>query len=156
MTADVPPGSIAGTVTLAEREARWRLHVRFAIEAVSKDEARAVLGQVLAQLRPKLSLRGEPVVGPRRRRNPDDIWVAEAEPDLTHMQVIDPDDARTRCRFVEGHFPGDASWSLVQNTEREAKYEWPPDIWQRQPGKDDLLLHPAVRAVMIYCEARQS
>jgi len=72
------------------------------------------------------------------------------------MQVIDPDDAPTRRRFVETHFPGDVSWSIPQNAERQAKYEWPPDIWQRQPGQDDVLLHPAVRAVMIYCESRQA
>lgn len=138
-------------MTPAEREARWRLYVRFAIEAVSEDETRAVLGQALAQLQPELPLRGEPVVHPRHRRNLGDIWVAEAEPDLAHMQVIDPDDAKTRCRFVEGHFPSGVSWSLPQNIEREAKYEWPPDIWQRQPGQDDVLLHPAVRAVTISC-----
>lgn len=153
MTAGVPPGSAAGTASPAEREARWRLYVRFAIEAASEDEARAVLDQALAQLKPRLPLHGQPVIHPRHRPNPDDVWVAEAEPDLTHLLVIDPDDARTRCRFVESHFPGDVSWSLSQNTEREAKYEWPPDIWQRQPGRDDVLLHPAVRAVMILCTA---
>jgi hypothetical protein len=141
-------------MTPAEREACWRLYVRFAIEAVSEDETRAVLGRALAQLKPELPLRGEPVVHPRHRRDPDDIWVAEAEPDLTHVQVIDPDDAKTRCRFVEGHFPGGVSWSLPQDTECEARYEWPPDIWQRRPGQDDVLLHPAVRAVMISCTAK--
>jgi len=143
-------------MTPAEREARWRLFVRFAIEAASEDEARAVLRQALAGLDEELPLRGEPAIHPRHRRNPDDIWVAEVEPDLTHLQVIDPDDAKTRCRFVDGHFPMGVYWSLPQNTEREAKCEWPPDIWQRQPGRDDVLLHPAVRAVMIFCEAKQA
>jgi len=140
----------------AEREARWRVLVRFAIEAASGYEAREVLGQALAGLEPGLLLGGGPVIRPRYRRVPDRIWVADLEPDLTHLQEIDPDDAKTRCSFVVGHFPAGVTWAAPQNTWREAKREWPPDIWQRQPGRDDVLLHPAVRAVMIFCAAAAS
>lgn len=156
MTAGVPPGPGAGTMTPAEREARWGLHVRFAIEAATEDEACIILGQALAQVKPELPLRGAPVIHPRHRRHPGDIWVAELVPDRTHLEDIDPDDAKTRCRWVQGHFPGEVYWSLPQNTEREAKAEWPPDIWQRQPGRDDVLLHPKVRAVMIFCAAQRA
>jgi hypothetical protein len=48
------------------------------------------------------------------------------------------------------------NWILPRNTERAAKAEWPPDVWQRQPDRDDVLLHPAIRAVMIYCAANRS
>lgn len=140
----------------AEREARWRLFVRFAIEAASEDEARRVLGQALAGLEPRMPLPGEPVIRPRYRRDPGKIWVADLEPDLTHLQEIDPDDAKTRCSLVAGHFPAGVTWAAPQNSWREAKREWPPDIWQRQPGHDDVLLHPAVRAVMIFCTAADS
>lgn len=143
------------SMTPAEREACWRLFVRFAIEAASEDEAHAVLGEALAELDEELPLRGEPVIRPRHRRIPDGIWIAELAPDLTHLQVIDPDDAKTRCRYVQGPFPMGVNWILPKNTEREAEAEWPPDIWQRQPGRDDLLLHPAVRAVRIFCAAKQ-
>jgi hypothetical protein len=153
MTAD-PPGLATGIPASAEQEARWRVYVRFAIEADSEAEALTVLRQALGMLKPDLPLRGEPVFHPRHRRNPDDIWVAELTPDLSHLEDIDPDDAKTRCRWVQGHFPVGVYWSLPQNTEREAKAEWPPDIWQRQPGRDDVLLHPKVRAVMIYCTAK--
>jgi hypothetical protein len=112
-----------------------------------------VLDIALAGMARNLPLRGEPVVHPRHRRAPDDVWVAELELDLAHLRVIDPDDAPTRCRFVDGHFPGSVSWSIRERTEREAIFEWPPDIWQRRPGQDDILLHPAVRAVMILCTA---
>ena len=156
MTTGVPPGSVAGTITTAEREAHWNLFVRIAIEAASEDEARAVLSQVLAGLDGELPLHGEPVVHPRCRRNPDEIWVAELAPDLTQLQVIDPDDAPTRCRFIEGYFPMGVNWIVPQNTERQAKIEWPPDIWQLQHGKDDVLLHPAARGVMIYCESKRA
>jgi hypothetical protein len=64
MTAGVPTGTGSGNMTPAEREARWTLYVRFAIEAGSEDEARAVLDEVLAQLRPELPLRGQPVIHP--------------------------------------------------------------------------------------------
>jgi hypothetical protein len=155
MSAGCPTGPAAGTMTPSHREARWRLFVRFAIEAASEDEARAVLIQVLTRLDEKLPLRGEPVIHPRHRRIPDDIWIADLTPDLARLEHIDPDDAKTRCRWVQGHFPVGVYWSLPQNTEREAKAEWPPDIWQRQPGRDDVLLHPALRAVMIFCATKQ-
>jgi hypothetical protein len=61
-----------------EREARWRLFVRLAIEAASESEAGAVLAQ--AGLEPELALRSEPVVRPRHIRIPDDMWVAELAP----------------------------------------------------------------------------
>jgi hypothetical protein len=150
-------------MTAAEREARWLLRVLFAIEAASEDEARAVLGQALAGvvdsypppgMKPELPVRGEPVIRPRHRRIADNIWVAELHPDLSHLQVIDPDDAKTRCSFVMGYFPQQTAWIAPLNGERNARREWPPEIWQREPGRDDVLLHPAVRAVMIYCEAK--
>ena len=46
-----------------------------------------------------------------------------------------------------------------------ARWNWPPDIWSRRPGRDDVLSHPALRiademmstarAVMIWWEAKQ-
>jgi hypothetical protein len=163
MTAAVPPGPAAGATTPAEREARWLLHVQFAIEAASEDEARAILGQALAGLvpgyvppgmKPGLPLRGEPVIRPRHRRIADNIWIAKLHPDLTHLQVIDPDTASSRCSFVQDCFPLHTTWMAPLHGERKAKLEWPPEIWVREPGRDDVLLHPAVRAVMIYCEPR--
>jgi hypothetical protein len=162
MTTCGPLDPAAGTITPAEREARWNLFVRFAIEAASEDEARAVFGQVLAGLArsPRgwdqdLPLRSEPVIRSRHHHHPDDIWTAEVTPDLTQLLVIDPDDAKTRCEFVHGFFGyAGGVWSVPLNTDRKAIREWPPDIWTRRPGRDDVLLHPAVRAVRIYCEAR--
>ena len=48
----------------AERDSRWALSVRFAIEAASQAEARVVIGQTLASLDRELSLHGEPVYRP--------------------------------------------------------------------------------------------
>lgn len=49
-------------MTPAEREARWALLVRFAIEAASDAEARAIIGQALASLDPELPLQGGPAI----------------------------------------------------------------------------------------------
>jgi hypothetical protein len=58
MNRAVPPGESAGSMTPAEREARWALSVRFAIEASSEAEARAILSQALTRLDRELPLQG--------------------------------------------------------------------------------------------------
>jgi hypothetical protein len=146
----VPPGESAGIMTPAGREARWALSVRFAIEAASEAEARAILGQALARLDRELPLQGEPTITPLRLR--DGIWVATLTPDLTALASVEPDDATNRCRYVSSHFGVGVGW-MSRDTERVARWNWPPDIWSRSPG-DDILLHPAVQAVMILCEAK--
>jgi hypothetical protein len=155
MTADVLPGLLPGVMTPAEREARWTLWVRFAIEAASYGEARAVTDDVLACLAPVdqgrvLPLRGQPAIQPLGLR--EGIWVATVEPDLTGLQSIEPDDAKTRGSYVSGHFGASVLWTC-RVTGEQAKWEWPPDLWSRRPGTDDILLHHAVRAVTIWCEA---
>jgi hypothetical protein len=144
----VPPGESAATMTPAEREARWALSVRFAIEAPSEAEARDIVGRVLAHLDRELPLQGEPVIAPLRHR--DGIWVATILPDLTVLASVAPDDATNRCRYVTSHFGVGVGW-MSRDTERAARWDWPPDIWSRSP-EDDVLLHPAVQAVMILCK----
>jgi hypothetical protein len=145
-----PSGESAGAVSPAGREARWSLLVRFAIEAASEAAARAILGQALARFRRELSLRGEPTVAPLGLR--EGIWVVTLLPDLTVLASVEPDDAKNRCRYVSSHFGGDVLWTL-RDTNDGSRWDWPPDIWARTP-EDDVLLHPAVQAVMIWCEAR--
>jgi hypothetical protein len=64
MSPRIPPGESAGTMTPAGREARWALSVRFAIEAASEAEARAILGQALTGFDRELPLQGEPTIAP--------------------------------------------------------------------------------------------
>src|SRR5580692_11940119 len=135
-------------MTPAEREARWALLVRFAIEAPGEAEARAILDRALASLDRELPLAGEPTIAPLRIR--DSIWVATLIPDLTVLASVEPDDARNRCRYVPSHFGVGPSW-MSRDTERAARWDWPPDIWSRSP-EDDVLLHPAVQAVVILWE----
>ena len=140
-------------VTPAEREARWAVSVRFAIEAASEAEARAVVDRVLASLRRELPLQGDPAIAPPGFR--DGIWVATLQPDLTVLPGIEPDDAPNRCRYVSNHFGAGLTW-MSCDTRHGARWDWPPDIFSRQPGQDDVLLHPAVQAVRILCETRQA
>jgi hypothetical protein len=135
----------------AEREAHWPLTVRFAVEAASEAEARTITGQVLARLDRELPLQGEPTIAPLRLR--DGIWVATLKPDLTVLSSVEPDDAPNRCRYVSSHFGPGVTW-ISRDSEHGARWDWPPDIWTRQPGQDDVLLHPAVQAVMIWCKAK--
>jgi hypothetical protein len=135
-------------VTPAEREARWALLVRFAIEAPGEAEARAILDRALASLDRELPLAGEPTIAPLRIR--DSIWVATLAPDLTVLASVEPDDARNRCRYVSSHFAVGVTWTS-RGTQHGERWDWPPDIWSRS-HQDDALLHPAVQAVMITCE----
>ena len=150
MSPAVRPGESASTMPPAEREAHWALSVRFAIQAASEAQARAILVQVLASFDRKLPVQGEPTITPLRRR--DGIWVATLMPDLTVLESVEPDDARNRCRYVSSHFGVGVGW-MSRDTDRAARWDWPSDIWSRSP-EDDVLLHPALRAVMILCEAK--
>lgn len=145
-------GDSAAAMTPAEREERWALSVRFAIEAVGEAEARAITGQVLGRLDRELPVQGEPTIAPLRHRN--GIWVATLMPDLTVLSSVEPDDAENRCRYVSSHFPIGVTWTS-RDTKTGARWDWPPDIWSRSP-ENDVLLHPAVQAVMIWCEARNT
>jgi hypothetical protein len=149
VTPESLPAESAGAMTPAEREAHWSLSVRFAIEAASEVGARVTLGQVLARLDRELPLLSEPTIAPLRIR--DGIWVVTLRPDLTGLASVEPDDARNRCRYISGHFGGDVTW-MSRHAEHAERWDWPPDIWSRTP-KDDVLLDPAVQAVMILCEA---
>ena len=136
-----------------EREARWDLSVRIAIQAVGAREAHEILSDALSAFRKELPLRTRPVIQPRNQRVGDDIWIAVLEPDLTYIRRIDPDNAPTRCSLVMNYFPLDTAWIVPQNSEHRAKREWPPEIWSTEPW-NDVLLHPAVRAIMILCRER--
>lgn len=155
MAAVTPQGQGPGSLSPAEREARWDLTVHLAIQAADEKQAGTVLSRALAELRRELPLRGSPVIRPRQPRSRDDIWIAVLEPDLTHLPIIEPDNAQTRCSFVQNHFPLNAGWTAPLNSERKAKREWPPGIWQEEPGREYVLLHPVVRAILIFCEEKQ-
>jgi hypothetical protein len=62
------------TLPAAEREWRWDVSLRLAIEAASAAEAQAITSQVLSRMRRELPLQGEPVITPLPAR--DGLWDA--------------------------------------------------------------------------------
>ena len=144
---DQPSEAPAGPLSPAEREAPWTVWARFAIEAASEVDARAIADRVFAQM--EATAGGEPQVIPFRRR--PGSWVATAHMDLTVLPSLEPDNARTRLSYLAAGLGG-ATWG-GRVTERQGKWEWPPDIWSREPGKDDVLVHPAVLAAILWVSA---
>ena len=80
--------------------------------------------------------------------------MATLQPDLTVLSSVKLDDARNRCRYVSSHFPMGATW-MARDTKHGERWDGPPDIWSGT-SQDDVLLHPTVQAVMIWCEAREA
>ena len=74
--------------------------------------------------------------------------------DLSLLKVISPDDAGSRLSFVMGHFPAGIAWSS-RVSDREGTYQWSPDVWTRNPGRQDTILDSAIHAVMIHTEVVQ-
>jgi hypothetical protein len=133
--------------TAVEREAPWTVWVRFLIEAGSEDEARGIADGVIAQMAAKAAREPE-VVAFRRRPG---TWVATAHMDLTALPSLEPDDARTRLSYLSAGL-GQVTWTS-RVSEREGRWDWPPDIWSKEPGKDDLLVHPSVLAAILWASA---
>lgn len=120
--------------------------MRFAIEAASEAGARVITGEALARLDRELPLQDDPAIAPLGLR--DGVWVATVQPDLTVLQLVEPDGAPNRCRSVSSHFGVGVTW-ISCDTRRGVRWDWPPDIWSRRPGQDDVLVHTAAQAVRI-------
>jgi hypothetical protein len=127
------------------------LSVRFAIKAASQREARAIIGQTLASLDRELPVHGEPAIVAFRLW--PGIWVATAELDVRPVQPNDPDN---HCRNVAHHFGGGVTWTSRRFAiTRTRRWHWRPGARLRKPGGRRVLVHPALRAVRISCEAKQ-
>jgi hypothetical protein len=113
----------------AERDSRWVLSVRFAIEAASQAEARVIIGQTLASLDRELSLHGEPVIAPFRLR--PGIWVATAELDV---RQVEPDDPENHCRYVAHHFGAGVTWTSRFAITRTRRWHWRPGTRSEGPA----------------------
>ena len=134
----------------AKRDSRWALSVRFAIEAASQAEARVIIGQTLASLDRELSLRGEPLITPLRLR--PRIWVATAGLDV---RPVEPDDPENHCRYVAHHFGAGVTWTSCRFAiTRTRRWHWRPGTRSEGPGGNGVVVHPALRAMRISCEAK--
>jgi hypothetical protein len=126
----------------------WQEWIRLAVAADSKDDALGVAATVLqeASLTPQDkpgAVRAVPL--------PDGPWCVHIDLDLkATMPKIEPDTPHTRAMAIASHIDKEGvTWGIREN-EEHSKLDWPPDIWSRRPGRDDTLLHPSVRAVIIW------
>jgi DNA-binding phage protein len=123
----------------------WSARVNLAIEAGSEQEARAIAGGVLDQMGNTAAI-GELQAG----LVPEGLWTVTADVDLGGTN-FEPDNAETRLSYLVGELGG-VTWTS-RISERTGRLDWPPDVWSRQPGRDDVLGHPAIRAVAILTAA---
>jgi hypothetical protein len=123
----------------------WSAWAMFAIDAGSEPEARVIAARVLDEMDV------EATISPERTGNvPDGLWTVTAEIDMSGVQV-EPDDAQNRVSYLIRNLEG-VTWES-RARDHQALRQWPPDVWSRQPGNDDVLGHPAIRAARIWASA---
>lgn len=126
-------------------DARWQAWVRLAISAESGTQALAIAAAALRET--ELATRGEPTAA----QLPEGSWSVHFDLDLTAISAtFEPDTAHTRALAVSGSIGQEpVNWG-IRESPGQCKLEWPPDIWSRRPGIDDTLIHPTVRAMIIW------
>jgi hypothetical protein len=123
----------------------WSGWAMFAIDAGSEQEARTIARGVLDQMDVEATISPE-----RTGPVPDGLWTVTAEIGLNGVRV-EPDEPQNRVSYLVRNLPG-VTWES-RDRERQALRQWPPDVWSRQPGHDDVLGHPAIRAARIWVSA---
>lgn len=143
-----PPARLDRT-TLEPPAARpaWSARVMFAMEASGEQEARAIAGSVLDQMNV-----ADAISQTQAAPIPEGLWTVNADLDLAGEQ-FEPDDAQTRLSYLTSRLEG-VTW-VGRVSDRQGGYSWPPDLWSRQPGQDDVLVHPAIRAAKIWVTAEE-
>jgi hypothetical protein len=124
----------------------WSAGVRFAIDAGSEQEARAIAGTVLGQMGVAAT-----ILGDRTGPFPEGLWTVTADVDLSEV-TVEPDNAQNRVSCMTLDL-GPVTWVGLVTRDDRAVQEWPPDVWMRQPGADDVLGDPAIRAVRVWASA---
>ncbi len=120
----------------------WTVTVRIGIEVANRTAALEKAANAFAEI--DIPLKWEPSLSPHGI----DRWVVTGELDLSHLPVIDPDNAETRLSYVASRFPEEVLWSS-RVSDDGGSFEWPPNFWDRRSADDDYLLDPAIRAVLI-------
>jgi hypothetical protein len=144
-----PPARLdLATLEPPKLQLAWSGWAMFAIDAGTEQEARAIAGGVLDQMDVAATI-SEDRTGPV----PEGLWTVTADIDLGDV-LVEPDDAPTRVSYLTRHLGG-VTWESRER-DRQAMRQWPPDLWSRQPGSDDVLGHPAIRAVKIWTSAEES
>jgi DNA-binding phage protein len=140
-----PPARLdPATLEPAAGPPAWPAWARFAIEADDEQQPRTIADGVLEQMTVVAA------IGPGTAPLPDGLWTVTADVDLSGVQV-EPDDAMTRVHYMIRHL-GEVTWTSREHG-RQATMSWPPDVWARRPGADDVLGHPAIRAAVFWVSA---
>jgi hypothetical protein len=124
----------------------WSAGVMFAIDAGSEQEARAIAGAVLDQMGGTAT-----ILGDRTGPVPEGLWTVTADVDFGNV-TVEPDNAENRLSYLALNLEG-VTWVSKTTGDNRTVRQWPPDVWGRQPGADDVLVHPAIRAVRIWVSA---
>ena len=124
----------------------WSAGVMLAIDAGSEEEARAIAGTVLNQMGVTAT-----IVGDRTGPVPEGLWTVTADVDLGNV-TVEPDNAENRLSYMTRDLEG-VTWVSKATVDSRAVRQWPPDVWGRQAGADDVMVHPAIRAVRIWASA---
>jgi hypothetical protein len=125
----------------------WSARAMFAMEASDEQEARAIAGSVLDQMNV-----ADAISQTQAAPIPEGLWTVNADLDLAGER-FEPDDAQTRLSYLTDHLEG-VTW-VGRVSDRQGGYSWPPDLWSRQPGQDDVLVHPAIRAAKVWVTAEE-
>jgi len=126
-------------------ETGWTVTARFAVDAADETEARAVVSGVLEKM--EMAPSKDPVSASAGEKT----WTVEAELDLSGLETVDPDDARSRLQYVTRNLGG-LTWRVVRADERQGKFEWPPSVWAVS-GRNEVLVHPAIKAAEVQASA---
>jgi hypothetical protein len=124
----------------------WSAGVMLAIDAAGEQEARAIAGAVLDQMDVTATIRDD-----RTGPVPEGLWTVTADVDLSDV-TVEPDSAENRVSYM-GRNLERVTWVSTATGGSRAVREWPPDVWGRQPGADDVFVHPAIRAARIWAMA---
>jgi hypothetical protein len=127
----------------------WSAGVMFAIDAGSEQEARAIAGAVLDQMGGTAT-----ILGDRTGPVPEGLWTVTADVDFGNV-TVEPDNAENRLSYLALNLEG-VTWVSKTTGDNRTVRQWPPDVWGRQPGADDVLVHPAIRAVRIWVSAGEA
>ena len=127
----------------------WSAGVMFAIDAGSEQEARAIAGAVLDEMGVTAT-----ILGDRTGPVPEGLWTVTADVDFGNV-TVEPDNAENRLSYLARNLEG-VTWVSKTTEDIRAVRQWPPDIWGRQAGADDVLVHPAIRAVRIWASADEA
>lgn len=120
----------------------WPAHATFAVTAGNLAQARTIIATVLdaLHLAPASPVRAEPLRA--------GSWTVHADIEIPGMSAIDPGDAHSRAVHLAGLIRGAGNWTLREGP-GHFEAEWPPDIWAADPGDQQILITPAVKAAVI-------